>query len=123
MPDGFDAEMMAAIMPKGTVDITIAPGATTAAAYKLSYEGAMAVGPAAPMPVGKARLGLTGIDQINAALMASPPEMGLQDMAPMLAMAQMMAQPGVDGELVWEIETTATGGLLVNGQDMMGGGQ
>lgn len=123
MPNGFDAEMMAAIMPKGTVDITIAPGATTAAAYKLTYEGAMAVGPATPMPVGKARLGLTGIDQINAALMASPPEMGLQDMAPMLAMAQMMAQPGVDGELVWEIETTATGGLLVNGQDMMGGGQ
>lgn len=122
-PEGFDAQLMSAIMPAGTVDITIAPGETTSAAYRLTYEGAMTVGPAMPMPVGKARIGLTGLDAINEALMASPPEMGMQDMAPMLGMAQMMAQPGVDGELIWEIEATATGGLLINGQDMMGGGQ
>jgi hypothetical protein len=35
----------------------------------------------------------------------------------------MMAKPGDDGALVWELETTAEGGLLVNGTDMMGGGQ
>lgn len=122
-PEGFDAQMMAAIMPKGTVDITIAPGEAAATAYRLTYEGAMTVGPTLPMPVGKARIGLTGMDKINEALLASPPEMGMQEMAPMLGMAQMMAQPGVDGELIWEIEATATGGLLVNGQDLMGGGQ
>lgn len=122
-PEGFDMQLMSAIMPAGTVDITIAPGETTAAAYRLTYEGAMTVGPAMPMPVGKARIGLTGLDAINEALMASPPEMGLQEMGMMTGMAQMMAQPGVDGELIWEIESTATGGLLINGQDMMGGGQ
>lgn len=122
-PADFDMQLLAAILPEGTLDITIAPGETNAPAYRLTYEGAMAVGPAMPMPVGKARLGLTGIDNINAAIMASPPEMGLQDMAPMIGMAQMMAQPGVDGELIWEIEATEAGGLLINGQDMMGGGQ
>jgi len=122
-PADFDAQMMAAILPEGVVDITIAPGETNAPAYRLTYEGALSVGPATPMPVGKARLGLTGIDAIGEALKASPPEMGMAEMAPMLEMAKMMAQPGVDGELIWEIETTATGGLLINGQDMMGGGQ
>ncbi len=121
LADGFDAQMLAAIMPKGTVDITIAPGATTAAAYALTYEGAMAVGPATPMPVGKIRIGLTGMERLNETLAASPPEFGLQDMAPMLMMAQMMAQPGVDGELVWEIEATESGAVNVNGQNMMGG--
>lgn len=122
-PEGFDAQMLAAILPEGTMDITLAPGEANSAAYRLTYEGAMTVGPAMPMPVGKARIGLTGMERINEALMASPPEMGMQEMAPMLGMAQMMAKPGVDGELIWEIEATATGGLLVNGQDMMGGGQ
>lgn len=122
-PADFEAQMLAAILPEGAVDIAIAPGETNAPAYRLTYEGAMTVGPALPMPVGKARLGLTGIDAIGEALKASPPEMGMAEMAPMLEMAKMMAQPGVDGELIWEIETTEAGGLLVNGQDMMGGGQ
>lgn len=122
-PADFDAQMMGAILPEGVVDITLAPGETNSPAYRLTYEGAVTVGPAMPMPVGKARIGLTGIDAIGAALQASPPEMGMAEMAPMLEMAKMLAQPGVDGELIWEIESTEAGGLLINGQDMMGGGQ
>jgi hypothetical protein len=119
----FSAQLLSAILPKGSLDITIAPGETNAPGYRLTYEANMAVGPAMPMPVGKARIGLTGMDKINEALLASPPEMGLQEMGMMLGMAQMMSQPGVDGELIWEIEATEAGGLLINGQDMMGGGQ
>lgn len=120
---GFEEQMLAALLPEGTVDITLAPGETNAAGYRLTYQGAMTVGPALPMPVGTARIGLTGMDKINAAITASPPEMGMQDMTPMLGMAQMLAQQGVDGELTWEIEATDAGGLLVNGQNMMGAGQ
>lgn len=122
-PAELEGQMLAALLPGGTVEVTIAPGAAKAPAYGLTYEGAMTVGPTMPMPVGKARIGLTGMAAINEALMASPPEMGMQEMAPMLGMAEMMAKPGTDGELVWEIEATATGGLLVNGQNMMGAGQ
>ena len=122
-PADFDARMMAALLPEGVVDSTLAPGETNAPAYRLTYEGTMTAGPAVPMPTGKARIGLTGIDAIGEALKSSPPEMGMADMAPMLELAKAMAQPGVDGELIWEIETTNAGGLLINGQDMMGGGQ
>lgn len=122
-PADFDAQMLGALLPEGVVDLTLAPGEANAAAYRLTYEGALTAGPNLPMPSGKARLGLTGIDAISAALQASPPEMGMADMAPMLEMAKAMAQPGVDGELIWEIEATETGGLLINGQDMMGAGQ
>jgi hypothetical protein len=122
-PEGFDAQMLSALLPEGVVDVTIAPGETNSPIYKLTYEGALSVGPATPMPVGKARIGLTGMEKISETLMASPPEMGMQEMAPMLGIAQMMAQPGADGELIWDLEITETGGFLVNGQDMMGGGQ
>jgi hypothetical protein len=122
-PAELEAQLLAALLPEGKVDITLAPGETNAPGYRLTYEGAMTVGPALPMPVGKARIGLTGMDKINEAIMASPPEMGMQDMAPMLGVAQAMAQQGVDGELIWEVEATETGGLLVNGQNMMGAGQ
>lgn len=117
----FEATMLAALLPEGVVDITIAPGGATAPAYTLGFEGAMTVGPTMPMPVGTAKVTLKGMAEINAALMASPPEMGLQEMAPMLGMAEAMAKPGADGALVWDLESTATGGLLVNGTDMMGG--
>lgn len=119
-PEGFDAQVMAAVLPQGNVDITLAPGGATAPAYALTYEGQMTVGPMMPMPVGKAKLSLTGMAAINEALMASPPEMGLQDMAPMLGMAEAMAKPGDNGALVWEVEMTETGGVLVNGTNLMG---
>lgn len=120
-PAEFEGQMLSALLPQGTVDITLAPGATIAPAYTLTYEGAMTAGPMMPMPVGKAKLSLAGMPAINEALMASPPEMGMQDMAPMLGMAEALAVPGPNGELVWDIEMTAEGGLLVNGNNMMGG--
>lgn len=119
-PEGFDAQMMAALLPQGNLDITLAPGSATAPGYRLGYQGNMTVGPMMPMPVGKATLSLTGIEAITEALMASPPEMGMQEMVPMLGMAQAMAKPGAEGELLWDIEMTATGGLLINGTNMTG---
>ncbi|MDZ4393915.1 hypothetical protein [Cypionkella sp.] len=119
----FEGQMLAALLPEGVVDITLAPGGATAPAYTLGFEGAMTAGPAMPMPVGKGTVTLKGLEEIKAALMASPPEMGMQEMAPMLDMAQAMAKPGADGALIWEVESTATGGLLVNGTDLMGAPQ
>ncbi|GLS85565.1 hypothetical protein GCM10010873_05380 [Cypionkella aquatica] len=116
----FEAQMLAALLPDGVVDISVAPGGATAPAYTLGFEGAMTVGPASPLPVGKATVTLKGLDAIKEALKASPPEMGMQEMEPMLGMAEAMAKPGADGALVWELEATATGAMLVNGTNMMG---
>lgn len=126
-PDPIDPAMhgllMAAFMPNGTVDIALAPGAISSDIYNLTYEGAVTAGPGG-MPVGKATVTMTGMDAVLAALQAAPPEMGGQ-MAPMLGIAQGMAKPGENGALVWEIDATTPGTLLVNGTDLMAmmGGQ
>ncbi|WP_284165908.1 hypothetical protein [Frigidibacter sp. SD6-1] len=123
-PAGFEGQLLQALLPDGTVDITLAPGAVTAPDYKLTYQAALAAGPGQPAPVGTAKLTLVGMEAIQKALQSAPPEMGGQAMM-MLGMAGGMAKPGADGELVWEIEMTEAGGLLVNGVDMaaMMGGQ
>ena len=118
-PEGFDLQLLAALMPEGVVDVTLAPGGAKNATYALTYEGAMTVG-AEAMPMGTAKVTLAGIDGIMAALDAAPPEMTAQ-IIPMIGMAQAMGQPGPAGELVWEIDASTPGSLTVNGMDMMGG--
>jgi hypothetical protein len=117
------AELMTAFMPEGVVDVTLAPGTVKGTLYELAYEGAMTAGPGA-MPVGAGKVTMTGMDAVMGALQAGPPEMTGQ-MVPMLGMAASMGKPGPDGQLVWEIDATAPGTLLVNGTDLMAmmGGQ
>lgn len=121
MDESKSAELLAALLPDGAFDVTIAPGGVTAAAYGLTYEGNMSISPAGGMPVGKAKLTLSGIDKIQAALDKAPDDQKGQ-ILPMLGMAQGMGQPGDNGELVWNLEATAEGAMMVNGMNM-GGGQ
>lgn len=111
------AQIMASLLPSGAVDIALAPGSVSSEAYTLTYEGAMTAGPGG-MPTGTAKVTLTGIEAVMAALQAGPPEMTGQ-MIPMLGMAQGMAAPRADGALVWDIDASTPGALLVNGVDMM----
>ena len=118
----LEGQMMSAFMPNGTVDIKLAPGTISSDAYSLTYQGAMTAG-VGGVPVGKATVTLAGIDAIMAALSAAPPEVGGQ-ILPVLGIAQGMAKPGLDGALVWELDASTPGQLLVNGTDlsaMMGG--
>lgn len=119
----LQSPLIAALLPNGTVDLKLAPGAVSSAMYTLTYDGAMTAGPGG-MPVGKATVTMTGMDAVLAALQAAPPEMGGQ-IGPMLAIAQGMAQAGANGALVWEIDASVPGTLKVNGTDlmMMMGGQ
>ena len=110
---------LAALLPAGAVEITLAPGSLSGVGYELTYEGDMTAGPMA-MPAGSATVTLTGIDAIMAALQAAPDDMKGQAL-PMIGMAQGMATRGPAGELVWEIDATTPGSLKVNGMDMMGG--
>ncbi len=120
-PDAaFQGKLMAALLPKGTVTITLNPGDVSGDGYALTYEGTMVAGPGMPMPTGTAKVTLTGIDKLNAALANAPDEIkGQASMG--VAMAQGMAKPGDNGELVWEIDASKPGSLSVNGQQMMGG--
>ena len=114
-----DQALLAALLPDGVVDITLAPGTITSPLYTVTYDGVFSAGPATPMPVGKATVTATGMTAVEQALAAGPAEMTGQ-ITPMLKMAESMAKPGENGALVWELESTATGGFLVNGTNMMG---
>ena len=125
MPAGSEPDQamqdaaLAALLPDGAVDITLAPGGLSGTGYELTYEGDMTAGPMA-MPAGSATLTLTGIDAVMAALQAAPDDVKGQ-MLPMIGMAQGMATAGPAGELVWEIDATTPGSVKINGMDMMGG--
>ncbi|MGB8814509.1 MAG: hypothetical protein WCC57_15130 [Paracoccaceae bacterium] len=120
--DGFMAGLLPVFLPKGAVDITLAPGHVTNATYDLRYEGVMTAGPGA-IPTGRGRITAAGLDQVTKVLSAAPPEVSGQ-IVPMLGMAQGMGKAEADGTVVWEIDAMIPGSLLVNGVDlaaMMGG--
>lgn len=112
----FLDSLLPAFLPNGTVDITLAPGETVAPAFTLGYEGAMKAGPAQEIPSGKAKISLKGYDAIVAALSDAPPEVG-QQMLPALTLIRGMAQQ-VGDTLVWDIDASTPGTMLVNGNDL-----
>ena len=118
----MNAKMMAAFLPEGLVDITIAPGSIVGADYELTYQAVITAGVDGAPPTGTAKVTAAGLEAVQTALAAAPPEMGGQ-IAPILGIAQGMAKPGAEGELIWDLEMTPAGGMLVNGVDLMGGGQ
>jgi hypothetical protein len=67
---------------------------------------------------------LKGIDDIMTAVQSAPPEMGLQQAAPVIIMAKGLGKQEADGFLSWTIEGSPAG-VTINGVDpmKMGGGQ
>lgn len=118
--DAFNAAVLKAFMPKGTVTIGLNPSSVTGDGYELTYEGSMVAGPDTTIPTGTAKITLTGIEKLQAALAAAPDDMKAQAMMG-VGMAQGLATPGENGALVWEIDASTPGTVLVNGTAMMGG--
>ena len=122
LPPEIEAQLTAAVMPKGSVTIGLGPSEVVAKLYDLKAEGSMTAGPAS-IPAGQATIMLKGLDEVMTAIQAAPPEMGLQQAAPVIIIAKGMAKAGADGTLTWIVESTPQGGVLVNGVDVtkMGG--
>jgi hypothetical protein len=115
---GFEMQLLGAFMPTGAVDVTFLPTSVSNDMYSVNLEGAMAAGLGGP-PTGQGTVTAIGVDAVQAALQAAPPEIAGQVLMPM-GMATGMAKPGPNGELVWEIDATTPGKLLINGVDLMG---
>jgi hypothetical protein len=123
LPKDLDAPMMLALMPKGSVTITLGPSELLAKLYDLTAEGTMTAGPVA-MPSGQALLKLKGMDETMAALQAGPPD--IQQMGAGLLLVKGLGKAEADGSLSWKIESTPAGAITVNGADMtkmLGSGQ
>jgi len=117
-PPGFEDKLLAAALPTGVVTITLAPSVVSAPGYSFAYEGAMQVGPATDIPTGTAKFTLTGIDAIIAALNAAPDDIK-KEIVPAVMLVRGMSKAGADGALVWDIDGSVPGKLLVNGNDVM----
>lgn len=117
-PEGFEMTLLSALMPDGTVGITLAPGKVANATYSLTYEGSMTAGPAA-MPAGAGKVTARGYDAAMALLDAAPDAMK-SDILPVMGMARGIAQDQGDGTLVWDIDATQPGTFKINGMDLMG---
>ncbi len=122
VPDTMADQFLKAFLPGGDVKIEIAPGNITAPIYDLRYEGSLLAGPAGT-PTGKATVTLTGTDALVEAFNKAP-QGGGREGGMGLAMARGMAKVGANGALMWELEATSDGKMLVNGTDMSAlGGQ
>ena len=123
LPDGqdpapsFEDDVLASLMPQGVVTIGLNPGAVEGEGYKLTYEGSMEVGPETEIPTGSAKVTLTGIQVLLDGMNAAPDDMKMQAMMGLGAM-RGLAKPGEDGALVWEVDATTPGVVLVNGMDL-----
>lgn len=117
-PEGLDMTLLSALMPEGTVGITLAPGEVSNATYTLTYEGSMTAGPAA-MPVGAGKITAKGYDAAMALMDGAPDDMKSQ-ILPVMGMARGLAKDQGDGTLVWEIDATQPGTFKINGMDLMG---
>ena len=123
LPKDLDQPLLQALMPKGSVTITLGPSEIMAKLYDFTAEGSMTAGPVA-MPSGQALLKMKGLDETMAALQAGPPD--IQQMSAGLLLVKGLGKVEADGSLSWKIESTPTGTITVNGADvskMLGGGQ
>lgn len=120
LPKGVDQALLALMLPKGVVQVTLGASSVKGPVYEAKFAGSMSVGPN-DIPTGTAHITATGLDKVEAAFAGAPPDIGMQgSMA--VGMVAAMAKPGADGALVWEIDATQPGVILVNGVDLMGMG-
>jgi hypothetical protein len=123
LPQELDNELLAALLPGGSLTIGLGPSEMLSTLYHLTAEGSMTAGPVAT-PQGKGLVKLKGLDETMAALQTAPPEMGMQQVTPLLLLVKGLGKQGPDGYLSWSIESTPEGSVTVNGTDitkMMGG--
>lgn len=113
----FEMKIFSGFAPDGLVDVQILPTQMSNDMYEIRLEGTVSAGPS-QMPSGQGKLVAVGLDKVQEALSAAPPEVGMQVLGP-LGMATSMAKPGDDGSLVWEIDASQPGQLLINGTNLM----
>lgn len=106
-----------ALLPNGAATITLGPSSVSNGTYNLGAEGSFSAGPAAA-PTGKAKITLSGLDDIMKIINAAPPEAGLQQVGAVVIVAKGLGKAAADGSTSWDIEATPDGQILVNGTDV-----
>ncbi|GHE02968.1 hypothetical protein U879_18820 [Defluviimonas sp. 20V17] len=106
-----------ALLPNGRVTLGTRQSEVTGKNYALSLTGSAQVGPPPAKPDLDFTVKMTGFDAVLKALDAFPPPMK-QRAIPMLMLARGFGKAEPNGDLTWQITSSAEGHLLINGQDM-----
>lgn len=113
----FKQRMGLLFLPAGSVHLTFDGARLSNGLYDVALDGQMDVGPGLD-PVGTAVVSASGLDKVQGELAKAPPEVAGQ-MAMPLAMAMGMAR-NEGGRMVWDIDASSPGTLLINGVNLMG---
>jgi hypothetical protein len=113
--------LLAALLPKGEVTISLAPGSYVSPALTVKYEGSMVAGPE-KMPFGQTLISASGLDKVIELIKTAPPELGLENGIYGILAAKGFGKQEADGAFSWKIETTREGTVTVNGVKMPGTG-
>ncbi len=120
-PPEMEKQALAALLPKGEVTITLAPGLYVSPALTVGYEGSMVAGPE-KMPYGQSVISAKGLDQVIELIKAAPKELELENGIYGILAAKGFGKVAEDGTVTWKIETTREGEVKVNGVKMPGTG-
>jgi hypothetical protein len=117
LKSGIEMQLLGMALPKSTFQVALNPGSIKSTTYEISYDGTLDVSLGGP-PSGKGTLKMKGFDQTLQSLQqaaATDPSIN-QVIGPMMAAKGFSKQEG--DVLVWNLESTPQGGVLVNGIDV-----
>jgi hypothetical protein len=117
----MEQQLLTALLPKGEVTISLAPGSYVSPALTVKYEGSMVAGPVM-VPYGQSTISATGLDQLIELLKAAPKELELEQGIYGILAAKGFGKEEPAGTVTWNVETTREGAVSINGVKMPGTG-
>jgi hypothetical protein len=117
LPTGFESVILPAFLPNNAVNITIGASEISNALYSLTYQGNVSAGLAGP-PTGKASVRMKGMDAVIAKLQAGAADPNVQQALAGLIGMKGFGKAEADGTILWDIDGSTPGKVLVNGLDV-----
>lgn len=118
IPAGSEPAYLAAFAPTNSMKLTLADGEISSPVYSLTYGGDFNIS-FAGIPTGTATIRMKGLDDVMAKVQAA----AAADPMAQQAMAGLVAFKGfgkaeADGGMIWAVDMTQPGKVLVNGIDV-----
>lgn len=117
LPAGFENQLLPAFLPTNAVTIDLGASEISNALYSLTYSGQITAG-LAGMPTGKADIRLKGMDAIIGKLQAGGADPNVQQALAGLIGMKGFGKAEADGTVLWAIDASIPGKVLVNGLDI-----
>ncbi len=112
----FEAELVKALLPTGAATFTLNEYSMVGKTYDMKLDGSVIAGPDTK-PTAKGTMRAKSLSELVAAISAIPAELNMSGAVIGLTALSAMAKKETDGTLLWDIEASADGKVLINGVD------